>query len=106
MDIDMPKMNGIDATQKALRMVPDLKIIAYTMFGVDEYYYKMIELGVKGFVLKSGSINQLETAIREVMLGRTYFSSQFQDKIADNTPENPEEIALKKTIKAISDTTK
>jgi DNA-binding NarL/FixJ family response regulator len=102
MDIDMPKMNGINATRKALQMIPDLKIIAYTMFGEDEYYYKMIELGVKGFVLKSGNVSQLEKAIREVMLGRTYFSSQFQEKMAGDAPENPEETALKKSLKNIS----
>ena len=82
MDIDMPRMNGIHATKKVLKLYPDLKIIAFTMFGEDEYYYKMIELGVKGFVLKSGNINQLEEAILEVMIGKTYFSRQFQDKIA------------------------
>ena len=102
MDIDMPKMNGIDATRKALQLFPDLKIIAYTMFGEDEYYYKMIELGVKGFILKSGSISQLEKAIREVMLGRTYFSLQFQDKMAGDAPENPEESALKKSPRNVS----
>ena len=102
MDIDMPKMNGIDATRKALHLFPELKIIAYTMFGEDEYYYKMIELGVKGFILKSGSISQLEKAIREVMLGRTYFSLQFQDKMAGDAPENPEESALKKSLKNVS----
>lgn len=84
MDIDMPQMNGIEATRKALKLFPDLKIIAYTMFGEDEYYYKMIELGVKGFILKSGNINQLEKAIQEVMLGKTYFSKQFQKRIAGN----------------------
>jgi DNA-binding NarL/FixJ family response regulator len=102
MDIDMPKLNGIDATRKALRMFPNLKIIAYTMFGEDEYYYKMIELGVKGFVLKSGNVSQLEEAIREVMMGRTYFSNQFQDKIAGDATENPEEADIKKSLRSIS----
>jgi DNA-binding NarL/FixJ family response regulator len=95
MDIDMPNMNGIEATQKALKLMPDLKIIVYTMFGEDEYYYRLIELGVKGFMLKSGSISQLEDAIREVMLGKTYFSIQFQKKIAGNTSGNKEEKELK-----------
>ena len=53
MDIDMPKMNGMEATQQALRLHPTLKIIAFTMFGDEEYYNKMIELGVKGFLLNN-----------------------------------------------------
>jgi DNA-binding NarL/FixJ family response regulator len=101
MDIDMPKMNGIQATQKALKLFPNLKIIANTMFGEDEYYYKMIELGVKGFVLKSGTVSQLEEAIREVMLGKTYFSSQFQNKMSRNSNETLEQAALKKAGRII-----
>src|ERR1035437_3376635 len=53
MDIDMPEMNGIDASQKALEMMPDLKIIVFSMYGNEEYYTKMRQLGVKGYILKS-----------------------------------------------------
>ena len=84
MDIDMPHMNGMVATQKALEMMPDLKIIAFTMFGDEEYYYKMIDLGVKGFILKSSGINELEKAIRDVMEGESYFSNEVLRKIISN----------------------
>lgn len=84
MDIDMPHMNGMEATQKALEIIPDLRIIAFTMFGEEEYYYKMIDLGVKGFILKSSGINELEKAIREVMMGESYFSNEVLRKIISN----------------------
>lgn len=84
MDIDMPHMNGMEATQKALEIIPDLKIIAFTMFGDEEYYYKMIDLGVKGFILKSSGINELEKAISEVMIGESYFSNEVLRKIISN----------------------
>ena len=84
MDIDMPHMNGMEATQKALELLPDLKIIAFTMFGDEEYYYKMIDLGVKGYILKSSGINELEKAISEVMLGESYFSNELLRKIISN----------------------
>lgn len=84
MDIDMPHMNGMEATQKALELIPDLKIIAFTMFGDEEYYYKMIDLGVKGFILKSSGINELEKAIKEVMMGESYFSNEVLRKIISN----------------------
>ncbi len=73
MDIDMPNMNGMEATQKALEILPDLKIIVFSMFGDEEYFKKMVELGVKGFILKSSGINEVENAIKEVMNGKTYF---------------------------------
>lgn len=84
MDIDMPHMNGIEATQKALELMPDLKIITFTMFGDEEYYYKMIDLGVRGFILKSSGINELEKAINEVMNGESYFSNELLRKIITN----------------------
>jgi DNA-binding NarL/FixJ family response regulator len=84
MDIDMPHMNGMEATRLALEILPDLKIIAFTMFGDEEYYYKMIDLGVKGFILKTSGISELEKAIREVMLGESYFSNELLRKIINN----------------------
>lgn len=87
MDINMPQMNGIEATQKAIERYPDLKIIAYTMFGEEDYYQKMIALGVKGFIIKSSSIAELEKAIEEVMKGNIYFPDRFQRKI-NNTSED------------------
>jgi DNA-binding NarL/FixJ family response regulator len=103
MDIDMPKMNGIEATRKAMKLMPELKIIAYTMFGEEEYYYKMIELGIKGFILKSTTITELENAFQEVMIGKTYFSPQFQNKIANSTSLNAEEEKLRQMLKTIID---
>ena len=73
MDIDMPEMDGIEATKKALEIMPDLKIIIFSMYGNEEYYTRMIELGVKGYILKSCHIDEFEKAIQEVMKGGTYF---------------------------------
>ena len=53
MDIDMPEMNGIEATKKAMEKNPSLNILALTMFGDQIYYQKMIQAGVKGFLLKT-----------------------------------------------------
>jgi DNA-binding NarL/FixJ family response regulator len=84
MDIDMPRMNGMEATQKALKLMPDLKIIAFSMFSDEEYYYKIIDIGVKGFILKTSGISELEKAIQEVMMGESYFSNELLRKIISN----------------------
>lgn len=81
MDIEMPEMNGLVATHKALKLIPDLKIIAYTMFGDEEYITKMIELGVKGYVLKTSDISELEKAIQFILRGEMYFSINHSEKI-------------------------
>lgn len=84
MDIDMPLLNGFDTTVKAIEKIPDLKIIALSMFSDEEYYYKMLDRGVKGFILKTCGINELENAILNVMLGDSYFSHELLMKIINN----------------------
>lgn len=76
MDIDMPWMDGIEATIKALSKWPQMKIIALSMYGDDEYYIKMIEAGARGFILKNSDIEVVEQAIEAVMAGQNYFSSE------------------------------
>ncbi len=99
MDIDMPHMNGMEATQIAMEMIPDLKIIIFTMFSDEEYYYKMIELGVKGFIMKSSGINELEIAIHTVMRGESYFSNELLRKIINNFGrKNISNVSEKKTF--------
>ncbi len=74
MDISMPNMDGIETTKKALELKPELKILTLSSFGDEKYYYKMVEAGVKGFVLKNSGISELEQAITEVTSGGSWFS--------------------------------
>jgi DNA-binding NarL/FixJ family response regulator len=76
MDISMPGMDGAEATRLALAEHPKLKIIALSMFGDEAYYYKMIDAGVQGFVLKDSEIAEVRDAIDTVMDGETYFSNE------------------------------
>jgi len=97
LDIDMPEMNGLEATEKALKLMPDLKIIAFTMFGDEEYFLRMIELGAVGYVLKSSDISELEKAIHFIMKGEKYFSNpQFIKK--SEVPGHPEFITDGKRV--------
>lgn len=74
MDIEMPEMNGIEATQRALELYPGLNIVVLSMFGEEQYYNAMIEAGVKGFILKDSGNEELEMAILQVMKGGSFFS--------------------------------
>lgn len=76
MDINMPVMDGITATRKALEINPDLKVIALSMYGDEEYYYKMVDAGAKGFLLKDSDINEVKDAIIAVNNGGNYFSQK------------------------------
>ncbi len=81
MDIDMPVLNGIEATQQALKLFPELKIIALSMYSDENFYTEMIEAGAKGFLIKNSKFNDVETAIIEVYNNRNYFSPEILSSI-------------------------
>jgi len=98
MDIEMPVMNGIEATKKALERFPELKIIALTMFNDEEYVESMLDAGVKGFLLKSINKESLDKALQSVMAGKNYYSEElfqyFTKKIAHTDKTETPEIKL------------
>jgi DNA-binding NarL/FixJ family response regulator len=76
MDINMPEMDGIEATRKALKICPAIDIIALSMYGEEEYYYKMVDAGAKGFILKDSDISEVREAILTVRKGGSFFSQE------------------------------
>jgi DNA-binding NarL/FixJ family response regulator len=72
MDISMPRMNGIKATEKIKELYPDLKIIAYSQYDREENIIEMNMRGVKSFIGKEGDPKELLTAIRIVDEGGVY----------------------------------
>ena len=87
MDIEMPEMSGVKATEAALRLNPKLKIIALSMYGDEQYYYKMVNAGVNGFVLKSSGIEKVIAAISKVAIGEKYFSEELLLGMLNNMRE-------------------
>lgn len=81
MDIEMPIMNGIEATKKLLELIPDSKVIALSMHANENFYSEMIDAGAKGFLLKNSKFEDVLNAIEEVNAGRNYFSPEIMDSI-------------------------
>jgi DNA-binding NarL/FixJ family response regulator len=82
MDINMPVLNGRETTKQAIELFPDLKIVAVTMFGEENYCMQMIEAGVKGIILKKSGKYELDKAIHEVLDGGSFFSQEIMKKMA------------------------
>lgn len=76
MDINMPEMDGIEATRKVSSLNPGICVIALSMYGEEEYYYKMVDAGAKGFLLKDSDISEVKEAIVTVMKGGSFFSQE------------------------------
>ncbi len=94
MDINMHGMNGIEATKIITGKYSETDVIALTMHEEIGYFNKMIEVGAKGFLLKKTNKEQLETAIRTVFNGETYFSEEFALSIPKPKPINKINITI------------
>jgi DNA-binding NarL/FixJ family response regulator len=81
MDINMKEMDGIETTQKALEKFPEIKIVALTSFEDEEYFNKMTDLGVRGYLLKNSAKEDFERAITRVMEGYYYYSDELVVKL-------------------------
>ena len=90
MDIAMPGISGDETTARALEMRPDLKVITLSMFGDEDYYYRMVSVGAKGFLLKSSDIDEVTTAIETVANGGSYFSQELLDGLMNYLQPAPQ----------------
>ncbi|MGV8096529.1 MAG: response regulator [Mangrovibacterium sp.] len=96
LDIDMPVMDGITAAELALRKYPDLRIITLSMYGEEDYYYKMVDAGVKGFLLKNSDMAEVKNALEAVYEGGNYFSSELLQTLVNSlrTSSKPKELHI------------
>lgn len=81
MDLVMPVMDGIEATQQILAQWPDAKIIILTSFIDDEKVYPAINAGAKSYLLKTSSASEIASAIRNTYKGEGVFEPEVTDKL-------------------------
>ena len=95
MDLKMPVMDGMKATEEALRLYPRLRIIILSMFGEEDYLYAMIHKGICGYILKTARVFEIERAIELVSGGEQYFSSELNGILAKKLKQySSQEIAV------------
>lgn len=82
MDMNMPGMNGADATRKALSLFPNLKIVVLSSNEDEASLETMIEAGVKGFLLKNIDKDILTRALQAVSQDKPFFSEEFMPYFA------------------------
>jgi DNA-binding NarL/FixJ family response regulator len=93
MDIEMPKMNGIQATEIIKNKYPQIKIMMITVFDNDENIFNAIKAGADGYLLKETKADKLNEAIHEIMNGGATMSPSIAQKTM-RLLRNPIAIAL------------
>jgi two-component system response regulator NreC len=72
MDIGLPDMSGIEATQKIKNKHPEMAVVALTIHEDQEYFFRMLDAGASGYVPKRAAPEELLTAIRSAAKGEVY----------------------------------
>ena len=72
MDIAMPGMNGLEATRELLQRVPGARVLILTMHSTDEYFFRLLQAGASGYLLKEAAPSDLVAAVRTVEAGGAY----------------------------------
>lgn len=93
LDIQMPKLNGIDCLKKIKQMHPQVKVIILTQFDEPALIVHLVALGADGFLLKDTSPNELEKAIATVIQDGQYFTELVHETLALNVGKNGERLA-------------
>jgi RNA polymerase sigma factor (sigma-70 family) len=83
-DVSMPgNINGIDATQRLRREVPETRVIMLSMYSSADYVGRALRAGAHGYVLKASATADIVAAVRAVMAGERYLSSGVEDELLD-----------------------
>ncbi len=86
MDIQMPEVNGIEATRRILDTLPNTRIIALTSFKDDDLVQQMIGAGAVGYLVKADTTDELVEAIRDAYAGKIAITPEIFQKIVKSKP--------------------
>jgi two-component system invasion response regulator UvrY len=106
MDINLPGINGIEATALIRKISPGTKILAVSMHKQPAYAKKMFQNGAIGYITKNSSSGEMFTAINELMAGRKYICNEIKDILSDQmmseTPNNGFHTLSKRELEIIA----
>lgn len=91
MDIAMPGLNGIEATRQIVREMPNIKVIALSVYADRRSVREMLKAGASGYVPKQCAFKELVTAIQNVVSNRTYLSSRISGIVVEEYVHRLEE---------------
>jgi DNA-binding NarL/FixJ family response regulator len=83
-DIAMPQLNGIDATQRILKRNPSVKVVILSVYSTTEYILRALKAGALGYVLKESAGSEVISAIQAVYNGDRYLSQRILKRVIDD----------------------
>jgi DNA-binding NarL/FixJ family response regulator len=84
MDISMPVLNGIEATQQVLGVSPSTRVIILSMYSTSEHIFRAFKAGAQGYLLKESAGADVVNAVRAVREGKRYLTEKIADAVLDD----------------------
>jgi two-component system, NarL family, response regulator LiaR len=93
MDLQMPHVDGPEATRRIRAIDPAARILVLTTYGTDEFIFKALRAGARGYLLKDASADELLAAIRAVAAGKTHLAPEIAARLVIGVSEGaPEQL--------------
>jgi DNA-binding NarL/FixJ family response regulator len=83
MDINMPVLNGIEATRSIVMLDPPPQVLILSMHGSSEHIYRALQAGARGYLLKESAGSEVVGAVRTIAAGRRFLSQKISDTAID-----------------------
>ncbi|TDT77780.1 LuxR family two component transcriptional regulator [Litoreibacter halocynthiae] len=95
MDLNMPQMGGLTATEFLLERKPDIRILILSMHDAPEYVSTAMSHGARGYLLKDVPTDEIHRAIQAVMRGETYLCGGATASLSPNTSDGRESLTAR-----------
>ena len=83
MDVSMPELNGLEATEKLMQSYPEIKVLTLTRHADDSYLQQLLRAGASGYVLKLSAADELVRAVRAVVAGNIYLDPEMTEHVVE-----------------------
>ena len=86
MDISMPGLNGLDATERIVKAFPQVRVVILSRHDNEQYYWRALQVGASGYLLKKAAITELKAALQRVVAGEIYLSREISTRLRNQLP--------------------
>lgn len=86
LDINMFPLNGYDIAEKAAELFPEIKVVGLSVNNKPKYAVRLVEMGAKGYLTKSSSMDEIRHGIEEVYKGNFYICEEIISSISAGEP--------------------